>query len=328
MPRTGMNPSRNRDTGFSPAKVTAAILTHVPHGEGYFEHRFEVLRLCIESLITTAGEQVDVMVFDNASSPEVVEYLNGLKDANKIQYLMLSSRNIGKMDALQMIIRAAPGEIIAYSDDDVLFLPGWLDAHVKVLTTFPKAGMVTGFYIRSQMAFSVKSTMEFASRFDVQSERGQLIERKWEQHYLDNMGRTWERYHDETRELEDVRLTYEGVQALTSAGHHQFIAYKEVLLKALPVGWTGRLMGKMREFDDMVDKLGYLRLNTPSPVTRLLGNVLSEENAAEARLLGLEVGHVIKTSRPAGTITKLGRLPLINGIARKVYNWLYKFINA
>ncbi len=328
MPRTGMNPSRNRDTGFSPERVTAAILTHVPHGEGYFEHRFEVLRLCIESMITTAGKSVDVMIFDNASSPEVVEYLNGLKATNKIQYLMLSSRNVGKMDALQMIFRSAPGEIVAYSDDDVLFLPGWLEAHLKVLTTFPKAGMVTGFYIRSQMAFSVKSTMEFANRLDVQTERGQLIEPKWEQHYLDNMGRTWERYHEETRDLEDVRLTYDGVQALSSAGHHQFMAYKEVLLNALPESWTGRLMGKMREFDDAVDKLGYLRLNTPTPVTRLLGNALSEENAAEARLLGLEVRDGIKTSRPAGTIQKIGRLPLINGLARKIYNWLYKFINA
>ena len=218
MPRIGMNPSRNRDSGFFPAKVTAAILTHVPHGEGYFEHRFEVLRLCIESLITTAGDAVDVMVFDNASSPEVVDYLNGLKAANKIQYLTLSSRNIGKMDALQMIFRSAPGEIIAYSDDDVLFLPGWLDAHLKVLTTFPKTGMVTGFYIRSQMAFSIKSTMEFARPVRRQSERGQLIEQKWEQHYLDNMGRTWERYREETRDLEDVRLTYEGVQALIFSG--------------------------------------------------------------------------------------------------------------
>ena len=328
MPRTGMNPSRNRDTGFSPERVTAALLTHVPHGEGYFEHRFEVLRLCIESLIATTGESVDVMIFDNASSPEVVEYLNELKAANKIQYLILSSRNIGKMDALQMIVRSAPGDIIAYSDDDVLFLPGWLEAHLKVLTTFPKTGMVTGFYIRSQMAFSVNSTMEFADRFDVKSERGQLIEPKWEQHYLDNMGRTWERYREETRSLEDVRLTYEGVQALSSAGHHQFVAYKQVMLKTLPDGWTGRLMGKMREFDDAVDKLGYLRLNTPTPVTRLLGNVLSEENAAEARLLGLEVKAGIRAAHPAGTIQKIGRIPLVNGLARKVYNWLYKVINA
>ena len=328
MPRIGMNPSRNRDSGLAPARVTAAVLTHVPHGEGYFEHRFEVLRLCIESLITTAGDAVDIMVFDNASSPQVVDYLNALKAANKIQYLTLSSRNIGKMDALQMMFRSAPGEIIAYSDDDVLFMPGWLEAHLKILETFPKTGLVTGFYIRSQMAFSIKSTMEFADRFDVNTERGQLIEQKWEQHYLDNMGRTWERYREETLNLEDVRLTYEGVQALSSAGHHQFVAYKQVLLKALPEGWSGRLMGKMREFDDAVDNLGYLRLNTPQPVTRLLGNVLSEENAAEARQLGLNAKAETHVMRPSGFMQKLGRIPLVNGLARKAYNWLYKLINA
>lgn len=328
MPRIGMNPSRNRDSGLMPAKVTAAVLTHVPHGEGYFEHRFEVLRLCIESLIATAGDAMDIMVFDNASSPQVMEYLNGLKAADRIQYLTLSSRNIGKMDALQMIFHSAPGEIIAYSDDDILFLPGWLESHIKILETFPKTGLVTGFYIRSQMAFSVKSTLEFASRFDVDSERGMLIDQKWEQHYLDNMGRTWERYKEETQNLEDVRLTYQGVQALTSAGHHQFVAYKQVLLKALPDGWSGRLMGKMREFDDAIDRLGYLRLNTPTPVTRLLGNVLSEENAEEARQLGL-TAKVVNTSNPSSGIKqRISRNPFINGLARRIYNWLYKVINA
>ena len=328
MPRIGMNPSRNRDTGFAPEKVTAAILTHVPHGEGYFEHRFEVLRLCIESLLATAGSLADVMVFDNCSSSKVVEYLNNLKAGNHIQYLTLSSRNIGKMDALQMIFRSAPGEIIAYTDDDVLFMPGWLDEHLKILETYPKTGMVTGFYIRSQMGFSVNSTLEFADRFDVRSERGHLIEKKWEQHYLDNMGRTWERYTEETRNLEDVRLSYEGVKALASAGHHQFVAYKQVILKALPNGWSGRLMGKMRELDDTVDKLGYLRLNTPFPVTRLLGNTLSEENAVECRQIGLDTLGTPQAVKPATPIQKLGRIPLVNGVARRIYNWLYKLINA
>jgi len=328
MPRLGMNPARNRDSGLTPKRVTAAVLTHVPNGEGYFEHRFEVLRLCIESIIATAGDKVDVMVFDNASSPQVVDYLVGLKTSNRIQYLTLSSRNIGKMDALQMIFRSAPGEIVSYSDDDVLFLPGWLEAHLQILDTYPKAGMVTGFYIRSQMAFSIDSTLLFADRFDVITERGMLIEPKWEQHYLDNMGRTWERYREETKNLEDLRLTYEGVQALSSAGHHQFIAYKEVILKALPGEWSGRLMGKMREFDEAVDKLGYLRLNTPKPVTRLLGNILSEENAAEAKQLGLNAKVVQIAGQQAGLFRKLSCIPLVNGLARKVYNWLYKFINA
>ncbi|MBA4419972.1 MAG: hypothetical protein C0391_02380 [Anaerolinea sp.] len=327
MPRIGMNPARNRDSGLTPKGVTATVLTHVPHGEGYFKHRFEVLRLCIESLIATAGETADVMVFDNASSPQVVEYLNRLKLENRIQYLTLSSRNIGKMDALQMMFHSAPGEIIAYTDDDVLFLPGWLDAHLRILETFPQVGLVTGFYIRSQMSMSMDATLAFSSREDVQTEHGQFIERRWEQHYLDNMGRTWERYWEETKNMEDLRMTYRGVSALASAGHHQFVAYKEVLLKALPVGWSGRLMGKMRELDDTVDKLGYLRLNTPQPVTRLLGNVLSEENAAEARKLGLQAKSVMP-ERSTGMVQKLGRIPLINGLARKAYRWLYKVINS
>lgn len=327
MPRIGMNPSRNRDSGLVPKRVTAAVLTHVPHGEGYFEHRMDVLRLCIESLIATAGEQVDLMVFDNASSPEVVAYLTGLKEEGRIQYLLLSSRNIGKMDALQMMTQAAPGEVLAYTDDDVLFLPGWLEKHLQILDTYPRAGMVTGFYIRSQMAFSVAATLTFSQRADVEVERGQLIDKRWEQHYLDNMGRTWERYREETTGLEDVRLTFGGVSALASAGHHQFVAKRDVMLQAMPVGWTGRLMGRMRELDDQVDQLGYLRLNTPEPVTRLLGNVLSDENATEANALGLRA-KAVKITNSSSLARRIARLPLVNGLAHRLYRWLYRLINA
>jgi hypothetical protein len=327
MPRIGMNPSRNRDSGLKAERVTAMVLTHVPHGEGYFEHRFEVLRLCIESLITTSGEMVDILVFDNASSPVVVAYLQDLKAQDRIQYLMLSSRNIGKIDALQMMFRSAPGEIIAYTDDDILFLPGWLDAHLAILETYPKVGMVTGFYIRSQMAFSLASTLAFARQKDVQVEKGILIDLKWEQHYLDNMGRTWDKYREETKDLQDLRLTYQGVQAMASAGHHQFIGYKDVLIQALPSGWSGRLMGKMRELDEKVDQLGYLRLNTSQPVTRLLGNVLSAANAEEARGLGLKA-QAGDLAVPPGWMQRLGRIKLVNGIARRIYRWLYRLINA
>ena len=86
-------------------------------------------------------------------------------------------------------------------------------------------------------------------------------------------------------------------------------------------------MGKMRELDEAVDQLGYLRLSTPQPVTRLLGNVLSAENAAEAAALGLQAQSVNLQSR-GGWMQKLGRNALVNGLARKAYNWLYKLINA
>lgn len=327
MPRIGMNPSRNRDSGYEPSRVTLAVLTHVPHGDGYFEHRFDVLRLCIESLINSTQPASDLLVFDNASSPDVVNYLRSLYDAGKIQYLILSSRNIGKVDALQMIFRAAPGEIIAYTDDDVLFLPGWLDAHLNILETYPKVGLVTGFYIRSQLNWSVTSTLNFANHEGVTVEKGLLWDPRWEKHYMENMGRTLEKYHEESRGLEDILFTCNNVKALASAGHHQFVAYKSVLLQALPEGWSGRLMGKMREFDDAIDQFGYLRLNTPEPVTRLLGNVISKENAETARQLGIQVD-VVKFKEPSAVQQRLGHIPLLNGLARRLYRWLYKFINA
>ena len=41
-----------------------------------------------------------------------------MRGAGKIQYLLLSNRNIGKLGALKVIYNAAPGETVAYSDDD------------------------------------------------------------------------------------------------------------------------------------------------------------------------------------------------------------------
>ncbi len=135
-----------------------------------------------------------------------------------------------------MIFRAAPGEIIAYSDDDVYFQPGWLARHLEILETYPKVGMVTGFYIRSQLHWSIQSTLAFAKQPDVTSQRGILWDRHWEEHYIDNMGRTWEQYQQEVEGLEDTLLTYKGVSALVSAGHHQFVCYKEVIQQALTGG--------------------------------------------------------------------------------------------
>ena len=327
MPRIGMNPARNHESGCLPTRVTLAVLTHVPNDAGYFEHRFESLRLCLESLIHNTQPACDLLVFDNASSPQVVDYLRGQRDDNLIQYLILSSRNIGKIDALQVVFRAAPGEIVAYSDDDVYFMPGWLKEHLRILDTYPKTGMVTGFYIRSQLNWSIQSTLAFSQQPDVTVEKGILWDRQWDQHYIDNMGRTWEQYEKEIEGLEDICLTYQGVPALVSAGHHQFVAPKEVITRALPAEWSGRLMGKMRELDDQVNQMGYLRLNTRQPVTRLIGNVVSPEMAALAGQHGI-TAKAIQLKEQAGGLARIFRLPLINGIARKIYNWLFKVINA
>jgi glycosyltransferase involved in cell wall biosynthesis len=186
MPRIGMNPNRGLKTSQLQARITLAALTYLPEEIGYFEHRFDVTRLCLESLIANTPQIYDLLVFDNGSCPLLVNYLEQLHAAGKIHYLLLSKKNIGKIAALQMICKAAPGEIIAYSDDDVFFLPGWLEAHLQIMDSYPKVGLVTGFYIRSHMRYATRSLERFAGQEDVQVERGNLVPVAVEQHYVEN----------------------------------------------------------------------------------------------------------------------------------------------
>jgi glycosyltransferase involved in cell wall biosynthesis len=327
MPRTGINPSRGRQTDYKPARITLAVLTYLPDTVAYYENRFDVTRLCIESLIANTPEPYDLLVFDNGSSRQMVDYLRTLRDSGVVDYLVLSSRNVGKIGALQMIARFAPGEIIAYTDDDVFFLPGWLETHLKIIDTYPGVGMVTGFYIRSHMSYGNESAFKFAEQPDVKVERGLLIPKEWEQQYIENMGRTWEKYNEEIVSLQDVALTYKDVDTLVSAGHHQFVAPRKVLTEALPQGWTGNLMGQMRDLDSTVDRLGYLRLTTRQPVTRLIGNVIGPEMAAEAGRYSISVtGKTIKPTSSA--LSRLYRNPIIQRLAKSIYNQVYKIVNV
>ncbi len=327
MPRTGINPSRGRKTDYSPARVTLAVLTYLPDTVAYYENRFDVTCLCLDSLIANTAEPYDLLVFDNGSSAKMVDRLRRLRDSGDIDYLLLSAQNIGKIGALQMITRFSPGEVIAYTDDDIFFLPGWLETHLKIIDTYPDVGMVTGFYIRPHIGYGNGSALQFAEQADVTVERGLLIPREWEQQYIDNMGRTWEKYNEEIASLQDIALTYRGVEALVSAGHHQFVAPRKVLTEALPQGWTGNLMGQMRDLDSTVDRLGYLRLTTRQPVTRLIGNVVSPEMAAEAAQYGISATGKLIKSTPT-RLAKFYRNPIIQRIAKSVYNQVYKIVNV
>jgi len=327
MPRIGINPNRGQQTAYQPSRLTLAMLTYLPNQAGYFAERMTVTRLSLDSLIANTPKPYDLIVFDNGSCPELVNYLCELRDKGLINYLILSASNIGKISALQVIFRAAPGEVVAYTDDDVFFLPGWLEAHLQLLNTYPRVGLVTGFYIRSHLRYATQSIEAFAKQPEVSVTRGLLIPHEMEQHYIDNMGRSPTSYKQEVAGLEDIQFTYLGVSSLASAGHHQFVAPRQLILQVLP-GWDKNLMGKMIELENAVDQLGYLRLSTHIPVTRLLGNVISAENATEAKQLGLfaQTGAITKSN--PGLVSRFVHLPFIRRLILGLYNRLHILINS
>jgi glycosyltransferase involved in cell wall biosynthesis len=334
MARIGTNPSRNQKLGFEPPKVTVAVLVYAPHEAGYFEHRLAVIRLTIESILANTERPFELLVFDNGSNAEMVSFLEGLYAVGKVDTLILSSKNIGKLNALWRIANAAQGSVIAYTDDDVYHLKGWLPEHLRVLETFPKVGAVTGFYIKQRVAMSSEQTLVWVEAGQADAiEKGRLIPRKWEEEYMDNSGRDEERYQSEVAGLEDVVVTYKGVKAWVSAHHFQVMMPKAVMLEVLNEmlegGWSDLLMGRMVEMDDRMDSKGYLRLTTYPQTMRLLGNVIDDEVAALATRDGITAESALETYganklKGKGLMANRRVRNLVQGVINRLYRWLHQ----
>ncbi len=136
--RVGQNPAKFVQGVTRPQRVTVAVLTCIPALKGFHAQALDVLKACLDSLWTHTSPDHDLMVFDNGSGPETVAYLLEAHQAGRIQYLTLSEKNLGKGGAWNQIFTSAPGEILAYTDSDAEFSPGWLEELAEDLGDVPQ----------------------------------------------------------------------------------------------------------------------------------------------------------------------------------------------
>lgn len=327
MARVGINPARNRVTSYRPARVTVAMLVYVPYLEGYFRERLEVLKLSLASLIKHTQEPYDLMIMDNGSCPEAKAYLASLQDVGAVRYLLTAHENIGKVGALKVLFRAAPGEVIAYSDDDIFYYPGWLQAHLRLLDGFPRVGMVSGCAVRTLFDHGTSANLAFAeSDPEARLTRGQRIPELWESEWAESYGRDPAAHRESLRSMQDMTFSYRGLEAFAIANHNQFVTPKEVILKFLPETWSGRLMGEMNELDNAVADGGYLRLSTIERTTKHIGNTVSPAMAEEADRLAVETRKVTARSlglrRPALS-DRLAAWKPLRWVLQGLYNRLF-----
>jgi len=269
--RKGQNPAKFVKDVARPERITVALLNYIPFLSGFYAETLDVLKASLESMRQDAGLPFDLMVFDNGSCPEVREYLVGEKEAGRIQYLILSERNMGKGGAWNVMLAGAPGEIIAYTDSDVLFSPKWLSRSVEILETYPNVGMVTARPFRTPPEF-YESTLQWA-RTNASLEQGQFI--PW-QTFLEfnlSLGQTEQENKKVYAETRDWRLVYQGVTALAGASHWQFTAFKSTLQGFLPFDME-KPMGQVRQLDKRMNDAGLLRLMVPDPLAMNMSNTL------------------------------------------------------
>jgi glycosyltransferase involved in cell wall biosynthesis len=332
--RVGMSPNRTRLTDYHPARVTICLLTYIPEQIGYYAQRFDVLKLCLHSIVKHTNSPYDLLVFDNGSCPEVVEYLRSLRDQGTIQYLILSSQNIGINGALKMMVNAAPGEVIAYSQDDVLFYPNWLQTHLEILDTFPRVGMVSGVAVRLQFSYGNRYLQTYLSDFPkIAVEYGRFIPDDWERDFFMSIGRDFDNgldasrsdqdIVDASRSCQDIVLEYKGVKAYSTAVHFQYAARKAVMLQCLATPWDARLMkGPDIETDERIDSMGYARLSTFQRYVRHIGNVITPDLGKSVSALGLD--ERLKVWKPPTPfVVRFVRRGIFHKFLLRLHNWSY-----
>jgi glycosyltransferase involved in cell wall biosynthesis len=338
--RVGRNPAKAGIPAYSPRPLGVALLVYIPDQQGYFANALEIFKIQVESLYKATPQGFDLLVFDNGSCPPVVQSLQELQAAGRIDWLVLSRHNMGKAGAWNWFFSSMPNELICYADSDVLFRPGWLEASQRVLKAFPRAGMVSA----QPNFFDVldgRGTAHQALQADARFQFGELRPpTAVVDEYCFGIGADEElsqRFHNQA--LPYLRDTHSGVQAVLGASHMQFLIPRQVARQVAPLPASkGLLRAETISLDHKVDELGYLHLSILENYVFHMGNSFTEKLLNELRQAGLnqpasapasaQASSPAPASRQAGKTTIRVRKSLaqrsLEGLARRpqFYRWL------
>lgn len=333
--RVGKNPFKGTGgsgRAYNTERVTVCTLVYIPNFEGYYRNRFDVLKISLASLIHHTPEEHDLLVFDNGSCPEVIEYLTDLHRRNIIDFLFLSGHNLGYNGALNFIYSVAPGEIIAYGDDDVFYHPGWMSACLEILERFPKVGYVTGCPVKNNYGIHDLSTMSAPVQTVGITKKPFAWNEKWDEIHCQSLGSDWEQWKKKYAAITVPLYEYKDQEALAVSTHFQYVFYKDVKHVFLPFH-VGHLMSSelndpqfnmLMQLDKKLDDSGYLKLSTTGWFTEHLGNTVSVRalQLVEKYKLDLQVDMRRKSNGVMHKIVfRLLSLPLI----KNFFHWLYRF---
>jgi GT2 family glycosyltransferase len=153
--------------------VTVAVCTR---------DRPDDMKLCLEAISKLDYPKLDILVVDNAPKTEATKEL---VETHYPQVRYVREPRPGLDWARNRAILEAKGEIIAYTDDDVVVDLGWVKALVKVFTENPQVMAVTGLVVPYELETEPQVLFEENGGF------GRGFEQKWYEANLDGKMPWW-----------------------------------------------------------------------------------------------------------------------------------------
>jgi hypothetical protein len=337
MTRIGQNPAKLGMQAYQPKKLGLATITYIPSLEGYFRDSLAILKLMLESLHKNTSEAFDLLVFDNGSCIEIQDELLQLQHQGDIQWLHLSSVNLGKTGAQNWIFSAMPNEWIGYTDSDVLFRKRWLESSRDIIDHFPEAGMVGA----QPCYFDVlkgkgKAHQELNPGADYKI-LDYIPDAMVTDEYCRGINAAPEQAAKyRAMQLQVVQNRKDDFSAVIGASHMQFLIPAQLAKSILPLPYRlGLSQEEDRQLDLRIDQHGRLHLSTLEPFVVHMGNVLDDWVISLAGEAGISLGTGQPTKRNTQTLSTgrtygLGWLAKHAGTRRwlvRLYNKLFQVLS-
>lgn len=280
--RVGNNPLKFKETNEPNNKIVISAVTHLPNYEGYHAQRLEVVKLCLESMRKNAGvDDIQVAIWDNGSCNDFRKWLLGKYKPDTI----VLSRNVGKMSALKGLSGMFnKNTIMSFSDDDMLFYPGWLEASINVMRAFNVPCVVSGYPVVTAFRWGCKNTIDWGKAHG-EVAKGKLIPKQWDIDFCNSIGRNYDDQIRTTVADFQYKMKYHGVEVYLTSHHCQYTTFVDTVHK---YHWFSNMaLEDEKPFDIALDENGVLRLTTAKRYSRHIGNIIDDDIMGEAKNMGL-----------------------------------------
>jgi predicted O-methyltransferase YrrM len=106
-------------------------------------NRVELLEQCVDSYLATVGDDYELIVIDNASTDGSRDYLRRLVAESPVRVICLPE-NLGG-EAFNSVTPLTRGDLIHFSENDQIFLPGWREYAQEAFAAHPLLGQLSLF---------------------------------------------------------------------------------------------------------------------------------------------------------------------------------------